>query len=176
MTDEQLRSLVAQAPFGRELTGDEIHALVSFAEVEEAGAGTLILSEGQPAPGLLVLADGEVEVVKRGDDGQMHQLAVLEAGATLGESGITGIHGASATVRVTRPARYLLIRGEAFTRLIDAHPKVAAKIALAIARVENHRLHRMNVKVLDLLSQSSDGRRLEELASFREQLFANWDF
>lgn len=176
MTDEQLRTLVAQAPFGRDLDDAEVHALVAFAEVESAEVGTLILSEGQPAPGLLVLAEGEVEVVKRGDDGQLHQLAVLGPGATLGESGITGIHGASATVRVTQPVRYLLVRGDAFARLIDAHPRVAAKIALAIARVENHRLHRMNVKVLDLLGQANDGRRLEDLARFREQLFANWDF
>ena len=124
-----------------------------------------------------MLADGEVEVVKRGDDGQMHQLAVLGAGATLGESGITGIHGASATVRVTRPTRYLLIRGEAFSRLIEAHPRVAAKIAIAIARVENHRLHRMNVKVLDLLSQepamlvSSRSSRASASSSS-----PNWDF
>lgn len=176
MERPKLIEIVHEAPLGRRLDDAEVESFLEAATLEEAGAGTVLLSEGRPGRGLVVLADGEVEVVKRGDGGE-HQLAVLDVGSAIGESGLTGGRVATATVRVLRPVQYLLWTREAFDKLMTEHPRVAAKVALAIAQVETHRLHRMNEKVLELVGNNGkNGERLQELARFREQLFTDWDF
>ena len=78
----------------------------------DAAPGTELATEGQPLGALIFLSDGAANVTLNG-----HRIAASTAGSFIGE--MTCLEGgpASATVTLTAPSRYFLIRTDALARL-----------------------------------------------------------
>jgi MFS family permease len=94
-----------------------LERLAGLAEEEEVTAGTAIVSEGEPADALYVLAEGEVEVTARGEADEEHTIRVMTAPSYFGEIGVLERIPRTATVTATTDARLLRIDG---AELLDA--------------------------------------------------------
>jgi CRP-like cAMP-binding protein len=179
MDTERLCAILEHAPLGKALDDGERAALVDCASLRTAEPGTWLIEQGAPSAGLMVLADGRVSVrVKATAASPEHELATLEPGAVMGESGLLGERPAAAGVVTSSPVSYLLVERSAFFALAETRPAAACKIALGLARTQYERLHQMNEKVAELLDRSAGkaDAELGELARFREKLLTEWDF
>ncbi|WP_176611476.1 Crp/Fnr family transcriptional regulator [Actinomadura sp. WMMB 499] len=149
-------------PFFFQLRSEEQRDLVESGTVRRVPAGTRIHAEGQRSTTVAVLLSAGAGVV-RDADGGARPLAYRGPGDILGELSFIDGRPHSATVRVTRPGRVVLLSHEAFDRVRRRHEGVRN----ALLRVLAHRLRsadmyrvagqgRVPVRVARLLDHSGD--------------------
>ncbi len=94
-----------------------------------------LIRQGEHGKEMYVVLDGQLSVHQRDANGQSHELAVLERGATLGEVG----HFSAtrmATVTALSPARVLVLDAEILERLRRRHTAVAALVYRNLNRIQ----------------------------------------
>jgi CRP-like cAMP-binding protein len=80
--------------------------------------GSLIVREGDTSSEMFVVIQGELEVVKRADDGSHVRVAMLGPGDWFGEMAILNVHPRSASVRTLAPSLLLTMGAEQVDRLL----------------------------------------------------------
>ncbi len=94
--------------------------------------GQIIFKEGEVGDSLLIIGDGEVEVVKMVGQSP-HVLSRLGPGEHVGEMALISNQRRSATVRVVRAFHGLVLRQSAFDALLDDEPRFAREMLRAIS-------------------------------------------
>lgn len=115
--DSEKFQTLRRLPFFAEFSDQEIWEIVGFSTWQRVAPGTPLMKDGEPGDHVCVLADGEVEVSKRG-----HLLGVLGAGECFGEMAITsGDCGTRGEDVLTRgPADVVSIRRDALRQASEA--------------------------------------------------------
>jgi signal transduction histidine kinase len=120
------------SPLFAELPDRDVAELAAGGRTVELPPGTVLMAEGEPSDALVVVLDGELEVMR--DGGGAHVLLnVCIRGDLLGELGVLQGLPRSATVRARTPARVHRIGADALDRLL-AHPRSARALLQATAR------------------------------------------
>ncbi len=108
----------------------------------DARAGETLIREGEPAPHLFYLAEGEAEVTTGG-----HPVARCPAGHFLGEITILSGEPATATVTLAGRARFWCIGRDALARMLALYPAMRPTLEAAFVgdmadklRLANQRL------------------------------------
>lgn len=122
-------------PFFQQLRPDEKRELIAAGLVRDVLAGTRIYSEGGRSTALVILLSAHAEVVTRSCEGE-RWLASRAPGDVLGELSLVDGRPHSATVRIVRPGKVVLVSHEAFDRLMRRHEGIGH----ALLRVLAHRL------------------------------------
>lgn len=188
MEAERLADLLARTPLADGLEPEDVRLLAEQGELRRVARGELLIEEGVRGSALLVVVDGEVEVLKDSGDGgaDLLQLVTLGQGTLLGEIGLILGEPASATVRTTRPSEIFVLHRDRFRELVDRQGGAAASLTLALTKILATRLRRMNEKIVEICDEYGEALagtggarpslRGAELARFREQLLAEWNF
>ena len=110
----------------------------------------ILLEEGQPAPGLLLLRAGTVLVNKRDMGGNEQLIIELRAPAVLGELELLTGDLCNTTVVAKGGAVASLLPAATFGRLLDERDAVAVRILRNLARVLGRKLSSSNEVYADL--------------------------
>lgn len=86
----------------------------------EFNAGEVILSQGDPSGLFYVIAAGQVEVSRRGNDGKERVLATLNPGEFFGEMGLVAETERSATVRAITDVEAFALNWDYFIMMIES--------------------------------------------------------
>jgi CRP-like cAMP-binding protein len=164
--DDAIRALAATT-LALDLSAEEVGALAELGRLVETGPGHVLLEQGAPGDGLVVLLSGTAEVLGRQDGGAEHRLAVVEAGAVLGEIGLLEPVPRTATVRCLEPGRAWLLERAAFDALVDMGHPAALGVALAVGRVLARRLAAMDRRVVALLEAGGGAASGDDLRESR---------
>ncbi len=139
------------SPFRRRRASPEVEAALSrvklFAALEPPdlaklaqacllrhyGAGESILEEGSTGLGLFLITSGRVEVFKT-HEGRKVPLAVLEAGAVLGEMALLDDRPRSASGVAIEDTECLLLSRDRFRTLLKRRPRIAWPIVPSLVR------------------------------------------
>lgn len=188
METKHLVGLLARTPLADGLDPEDVRRLAEAGELRDVGRGALLIEEGVRGSDLLVVLAGEVEVLKGHEDDQADpvRLVTLEKGTVLGEIGLVLGEPASATVRTTRPSTLFFLGRERFLELVGRGGAAASAITLSLAKILAARLQRMNEEAVELceryeevLAEAGEAKRSvrgAELARFKDQLLAEWNF
>jgi CRP/FNR family transcriptional regulator, cyclic AMP receptor protein len=139
-------------------------------------AGETIIEEGRGPGSLFVLISGSVEVIKRVPGGGELLLARIDAAegrAVVGERGLLGESGASATVRAARPVEAIKIPRQTFRRMVAEGRPAAFKLSYRIARTLARRLTRLDEEVVAAIREL-EYRGETDLEAFRDKLITDW--
>lgn len=111
-----------------------LERLARTAQEHRLPARSIVISEGDPADALWILASGSLTVRANGDGAAARQMPVVTAPGYVGELGL--VHGVArtATVRAREDSDLFRIEGAEFLAALDATPPSAAFIALTGAR------------------------------------------
>lgn len=185
MTTTELTARLRETPLVEDLDDSEIRRVTEAGAERSVPAGELLLEEGQSRSKLLVILDGEVEVIKDLDTGDEQCLVCLGAHSVLGEMGLLRGLPASATVRTTRETRIFELGYETFHDLLADGETAAYKMTVNIARILGERLERMNQEAirmceefeeaLDAAGEVQETARVKGLEEFRATL-SRWNF
>ena len=150
-----------------------------FAEVSEPvsfGAGESVIEEGGGPGGLFVLTSGRVEVRKSLPGGRSRLLAEIDAtdGPTVvGERGLLGESGASATGRAAGEVEAIKVPRDAFRRMVAEGRPAAFKLSYRIARTLARRLTRLDEEVIEVIREL-ESRGETDVEAFRDRLITDW--
>lgn len=96
----------------------------------------IIIHEGRPQESFYIVLDGEFEILKLVEDGEM-VLTVQGCGEVLGEMSLIGKTLPTATVRADQPSQVLVINQDQFKQVITSNPE----LSLDLLRTVILRLH-----------------------------------
>jgi CRP/FNR family transcriptional regulator, cyclic AMP receptor protein len=118
----------------RYLSDDEHRRLFTAMEAATAAPGDVILSKGSPARTLLLLEEGELEVVEE-SGGDPVVLASLGPGSVVGEVGFVDGRPRTHTVRAVGACRLRRLSRDRLLLLVKDDPALFAKLTIALAEL-----------------------------------------
>ena len=124
--------------------------LVAAIRVVRADAGTQIFAEGDIASCMFVVAEGELEICKRGRNGADFCLAVLGRGACVGEMSLIDIQARSASVHALSETVLYVLNQSEIAKLYETDLEVYALLISNIAREISRRLRYADQILVDL--------------------------
>ncbi len=128
--------LLCRHPMFVDLEPDARVALMERFIGVQIDKGEYLSKQGQTSPGLFIILDGQVDVVRQDDSWEI-TIATLQAGDIFGEIGLLSDSPATAGVVSTTPGILLMLSREDFAESTRTHPHVARYAAsLAKLRLE----------------------------------------
>ena len=172
MTDKGLRDV----RFFEFLTDEERREFEEEAELVVFEPGETFIREGSEPGSMYVLTSGQVEVRKSipGDGDRL--LANIDAGeerTVVGERGLLGDSGASATVKAKGEVEAIKLPRATFRRMISEGRPAAFKLSYRIARTLARRLTRLDEEVVETIREL-ERRGETDLDAFRDKLVTDW--
>jgi CRP/FNR family cyclic AMP-dependent transcriptional regulator len=122
--------LLRRIPLFAQCSKSDLQRIARIAEEIDFEAGTLLMREGERGHEVFVVINGQLEVWRRREGGQ---IASLGPGEVVGEMALISKKPRNATVRAATPVHLLRIRDTDFLRLLDQIPELWLKIASALA-------------------------------------------
>ncbi len=118
-----------------------------------ATAGQVLVAEGEVGDWMLVVLSGTVDVTRRvgADQGETVRLAVIRAGATVGEMSMLDGEPRYASCTAIDAVEFAVLTRQAVARLIHEHPAVGAKLLVKITQLLAQRLRNTTQQLTRLL-------------------------
>jgi len=157
------RDFLASVPILGGLPDRVLGRVADLARVLRLPAGGEAFAEGDPARGMYVVREGELEIVKRGRSGAEFCLAVLKPGDCVGEMSLIDIQNRSATARATVPSALYVLDHAVIAGLYHTELEVYTLFMLNIAREISRRLRCADQLLVDMgvaVHQMAPGARL----------------
>jgi CRP/FNR family transcriptional regulator len=130
--------VLARVPYFVSLPAGELRRLAGRCTVQGLGPGATLFEEGQPCRGLLVVAEGLVEVGQVSLRGREQVLHTEGPGAALGEGPLFDGGGYIASAVALAPTRVVFLPRAEVVRVCQRHPAVALAMLRAMARRVRH--------------------------------------
>ena len=164
-----------QFPLLQDFSDTELRELFATAGEQHLSAGTFVCREGEPGGALYFVVSGQVEISKKGKDGEVRVITQLGDGALLGE--LSWITGASYSASVQAKQETVVVRldGAELTRQFHQHSAGVRKFNTALLRLLASRLTRMNEQILESQVQL-DTQKKGEIERLRERILRDWSF
>src|SRR5579864_5730643 len=124
--------LAAPLPLFSALSSDGLRALVAAFEMITVPAGHRVIEEGEEGAEAYIVARGELEVSRRGNDEEGKPaivLARLVSGALFGEMALLSQAPRAASVIATRPSILLVAKRDALDAVAEKRPEVGVELA-----------------------------------------------
>jgi CRP-like cAMP-binding protein len=125
---------VREAELVAYLDDQEHQRLLAAAEIATVGAGEPILSKGSPSKSLLLVDEGEVDIVEE-SMGEDVVLATLGPGSVVGEVGFVDGEPRTHHVRARTACRLRRLTRDRLLELVKNDPTLFAKITIALAEI-----------------------------------------
>lgn len=139
-------------PLTRGFTQDELEAFEATTERVEYIGNELICSQGLPAPGLLLLAIGEVQVSQRNhSEGDELPICTLSGPTVVGEMELISGRSAVCSVRAVSAVVAYLFRAPRYRELLADGHSMALKLVQNISHVLVSRLIESNRRYLSVI-------------------------
>jgi CRP-like cAMP-binding protein len=164
MAAEQPVAIRTVCPF-RLVVDEDLEQLNREITVSEAGTGSTLFEQGDPADGVAAILEGSVEVIVEGK-----VLATLGPGSLLGEVSVF-VPSASrtATARAQSPVRMIKWRADDVQTRLARHERLATAIVADMAFVLAERLDRRTQDLVSLLQAAGTRLPVSELHRFRSR-------
>lgn len=121
---------------------------------QSAKKGEAIFSEGDPGSFMLILTQGNMSILKGGENGQ--QLLSCEGrGRVVGEMALVDRERRSATCVANDDCEYLTFNQEGLKRLAAEYPSLAYRFMFCLAQILSRRLRRTSGMMADFLGESA---------------------
>lgn len=129
------------------LSNEELAAIAQLASEVRVDAGHVLFEEGQLGDSVFVLAQGEVEVIRRDSTGTPKCIATLGPQQFFGEMSLIDKEYRSATIKARTACELLHLTSEKLTAFRRIHRDGFTFIVINIARMLSARLRDANDKL-----------------------------
>ena len=145
----EIEDLVAGIPVLALLTADERRALARAARPLTLGPTERLVVQGEEGGSMFVLADGELEVLLRQDDGEDVLVDTMGKGAVVGEMSLLTGEPRTATVRALDGAIVYEVDSHQYAPVLQAHPQLVDVLAELMADRLRARRKRLDARAAD---------------------------
>jgi len=138
MADVDVIATLRSCPLFEAMPTDQVQALAAIAMVQRFETAQAIFHEGDPPPGMYVVAAGRVRVFKLAPNGKVHVLHLASAGQTFAEVAVLGGFAAPASAEAVEPAECVLLPAGKLSQLMQADPWLTRAMLAGLAGGVRH--------------------------------------
>jgi len=149
--------LLRSSPLLEDFSEAEAAVLGRYMDRVLAAPGQILIAEGQINDWMLLILGGTVDVTKRRPDGTPARLAVVGAGAVLGEMSMLDGEARYATCTALEAVEAAVLRRESMGKLIAERPAVGAKLLVKITQLLAQRLRNTSNQLVRLIDERTHG-------------------
>jgi len=141
---------ILNSNLGTELSDEEAAKLAELMRVRQLKSGDYLIEEGTVDDSLHVMAEGNVEVVKRTAADGTASIAIVREGHLAGELSFIDGHTHTVGLRALCDSRVLSLPRKDFEGIVDENPQLVYKVMRAVARSAHRIMHQMNDEFIEL--------------------------
>ncbi|MDJ0601531.1 MAG: cyclic nucleotide-binding domain-containing protein [Crocosphaera sp.] len=146
--------ILQDTSLGQDLKKEELQRLAEIGTMKTVDTGTILMREGESSDALIVLLEGETEILKGFSKQQPRQVARQKTGSVVGEMGIFLQRPRKATVRTLTPCKIFVFQRDTLRELREQNDGLVAKIAINLGSVVSQKLETLNENVVELLNSN----------------------
>ncbi len=125
--------LISEMALFDSLNVDEVQEIQKWLIFKKLDQGTVIYKQGSSGRSVCFVVDGELNVIKRADEGDA-TIAKIGKGESVGEMAIIDGLTRSADVVAATEAQVLILKRDDFDKLVAEQPEIGVKILRSLAR------------------------------------------
>jgi len=129
----KIKSDLSEIELFASLSPEERGAIAMLAVPRQFNEGEIIYEEDDAGTSMFVLLEGVVELQTRLNDGPVHSLITMQAGAAFGFVDVIDPQARGIIAKALEPSNALEITREAFEEYLKKHPESGVNIVLALA-------------------------------------------
>lgn len=122
------------------LSDDQLELIAGLCRRADFSRGETLFREGDPGDTLYIVESGKVELFRTRGDGSRVTLAVVAAGALLGEMSLVNIEPRSATGVAAADTRVIVLRNSHLAEILREDKDLLITLLLNITRILSKRL------------------------------------
>jgi len=150
-----LKKSLHSIPLFDQLTGRDLSNLLNIIHNRNYLSGEYIFYQGDPGIGLYIIHEGEVEIKRTNETGNIVPLAIFLSGDFFGELALIDGEKRSASAVAKTDCRLAVIFKPDLDEFIEAYPSKGIKILQGISQIVAFRLRKLNEDYFSLLNKSS---------------------
>lgn len=150
-----ISAMVGRSPFVAEFSRAEIDALSGYMDLYRAQPGEIIIREGDNGDFMLLVLEGNVDILKKDVRGEQRHMTTVGRGMTLGEMSMIDGEPRFATCLATSATLFAVLTRDNMARIILDDPGLGSKILIKFVTMLSLRLRQTSAKLL----QYMEGRR-----------------
>ncbi len=143
--------MIERSRWADELSWGQIKTLASYMEPYEVEQGGTIMNEGAHGAHLILIVQGQVNIVKKNTDRIQKVIATLGPGRTFGEMALIDGEPRSASAVAATHVSLLVLTKDSFVRLTKKSPHLSQSLVLKIAKLMSQRLRQVSGILIDYL-------------------------
>lgn len=150
---QEIFGLVSKSQFFSEFTREEISVLAGYMNVYRAQPGDVIIREGDAGDFMMLVIQGEVDILKRGPYSEQQRMTNVGPGMSLGEMSMIDGEPRFATCLATQPTTFAVMTRDGMATVILDHPALGSKILIRLVTMLSLRLRQTSAKLLQYMGK-----------------------
>jgi CRP/FNR family transcriptional regulator, cyclic AMP receptor protein len=152
LTDHIL-GLTGKSPFFSDLSREDILLLSGHMDFYCTQPGDIIIRENDVGDFMLLIIEGEVDILKRSMRLEQEHIASVRSGTTLGEMSMIDGEPRFATCVASQPTTFAVLTRANMATIILDHPELSAKILVKLVIIMSSRLRQTSRRLLKYMER-----------------------
>jgi CRP-like cAMP-binding protein len=148
---EEISSMLVDSDLFSHLSPAELRAAAHYFGVNKIGQDEDVFDEGDIGAFMCVVHSGSISVLKANVNNELVGVATLGQGRAFGEMAVLDGERRSATCKAAEDSVLLTLSKEALDKMLEEHPRIAARIIRAVAVSLSRRLRMAVGQLVDHL-------------------------
>ena len=128
---------------------DGANILINHLAIYRAETGQALLQEGELSNFMLIIVDGEVDIVKKDAHGTPLSISHAGPGKILGEMSLMDGEPRFASCVALQPTTIAVLSRLALNRILDEHPRLGAQLLIQLIALLSQRLRQTSRKLVE---------------------------
>ncbi|TBR15345.1 cyclic nucleotide-binding domain-containing protein [Rugosibacter aromaticivorans] len=147
----RIHEIIASIQMFDDFNGAEIAEFARYLHCYHAPQGSEIIREGEAGDFMLLILEGNVEIVKKDVRGQPQVISIADPGKTLGEMSLIDGEPRFASCMSLTPLDFAVLDRQSLSRLIAEEPGLGIKLLMELLILLNQRLRGVSGQLMDCL-------------------------
>ena len=147
----RIREIIEVIQLFEDFEPEELTDLARYMRCFRAPLGTEIIREGETGDFMLLLLDGNVEIVKKDVRGLAQIMGRVGPGKTLGEMSLIDGEPRFASCVALEPVTFAVLDREALSRILTEEPRVGVKLMMELLMLLNQRLRSVSAQLMECM-------------------------
>jgi CRP/FNR family transcriptional regulator, cyclic AMP receptor protein len=150
----EIFGLVGKSQFFAEFSQDDISILAAYMEVYRAQPGEILIREGDEGDFMVLIVDGEVDILKKSHRAEQQHMTSAGPGMTLGEMSMIDGEPRFATCMASQPTTFAVLTRDNMAKIILDHPGLGSKILVKMVTMLSLRLRQTSARLLRVMEEA----------------------
>jgi len=151
---EEIFGLVGRSQFFAEFSQEDIAELAAYMDVYRAQPGQMIIREGDEGDFMMLIVDGEVDILKKSYRAAQQHMTSAGPGMTLGEMSMIDGEPRFATCMASQPTVFAVLNRDSMAKIILDHPGLGSKILIKMVTMLSLRLRQTSARLLRVMEEN----------------------